>query len=476
MKKLFLFLLPFLVITSCGKGPETVTVNPDTNDLFTAPDSVATESDSEDDEFIHIKIGESAKINSLDPLFAESGSEWRAINLIYEKLVSLDENGDPAPGLAKRWTVNDDSTQFVFHLRTNTYFHDSSIFDGNTGRRVVASDIKYMFDRMAKGNVPNFVADHFKDILGFSAYHTEQTFIKDPEKRVYSTIEGVRTENDSTVVFFMNRSSGDLLDRLTHPMASVYPRESVRSDNKSIQQAAGTGAFRFVQKEGEAHLLTLNDNYSGDQPDIDRLDIISGLNERDLFQEFARTELHALIELGPSTILTVADSSGNLLENYYQNYSLTKTGIISEYPLYFNQNSGHASQLNEIISSLNPESLLINPALGTVSIDSVETSAQSHSSEQSQFVVTQTEHPFYLFLLNNTAPQVSSSDRSFSMSASYAMSNETTLSTLPYPDTELFLNWESPLYILNQSGVSGIKIEGHPWNLDLSELEINRSN
>lgn len=475
MKKLFLFLLPFLVITSCGKGPETVTVNPANSKLFTAPDS-AVVTDTGDDEFIHIKVGESAKINSLDPLFAETGSEWRAINLIYEQLIHLDENGDPAPGLAKRWVVNEDSTQFLFHLSTNTYFHDSSVFDGNTGRRVVASDIKYIFDRMANGSVPNFVADHFKDILGFSVYHTEQTYIKNPDRRVYSTIEGIRVQNDSTIVFFMNSPAGDLLDRLAHPMASVYPRESVHSGNRPIQQAIGTGAFRFIQKEDDAHLLTLNENYSGKQPAINRLDIISGLNERDLFQEFARMNLHALLELGPATLLTVADSTGNLLDNYYQDYSLTNTGVTSEYPLYFNRNSGQSNQLNEIIPSLDRRALLINPALGTISIDSVETSGSSDTSEGSQFIVSQTEHPFYMFLLNNAAPQVNQADYSFSMSASYAMSDKTTFSTLPYPGTELFLNWKSPLYILTPSNVSGIKINHHSWNLDLSELKLNRSN
>lgn len=474
MKKLFLFLLPFLVITSCGKGPETVTVNPDTSELFTAPDSAAvTESD---DEFIHIKIGESAKINSLDPLFAESGSEWRAINLIYDQLIHLDENGEPAPGLAKRWAVNEDSTQFLFHLSTNTYFHDASVFDGNTGRRVVASDIKFIFDRMANGNVPNFVAHHFKDILGFSVYHTEQTFIKDPDRRVYSSIEGIRVQNDSTIVFLMNRPAGDLLDRLAHPMASVYPQESVRSGNRPIQQAVGSGPFQFVQKEDDAHLLTLNKNYSGDQPAIDRLDIISGLKERALFQEFARTNLHALLELGPSILLTVADSTGALLDSYYQDYTLTNTGVTSEYPLYFNQNSGQSKQLNEAISSLGRRALLMNAALGTISIDSVETSGLSDTSEGSQFVVTQTNHPFYMFLLNNAVPQFTQANYSFSMSASYAMSDKTTFSTLPYPNTELFLNWESPLYILTHSNVTGIKIDRHPWNLDLSELELNRSN
>jgi ABC-type transport system substrate-binding protein len=476
MKKLFLYVLPFLLITSCGKGPETVTVRPDTSELFTAPDSAVSETETDDDEFTQIKIGEPASINSLDPLFAESGSEWRAIHLIYETLVSLDENGEPAPGLAKSWTVNEDSTQFVFHLNATTTFHDSPFFESNTGRRVVASDIKFIFDRMASNNVPDFAADHFKDILGFSAYHTEQTFIKDADRRVYSTIEGIRARNDSTVVFIMNSPAGDLLKRLAHPMTSVYPKESVRSQTKPIQQAVGTGAFRFIQKEKQAHLLTVNENYTGDQPDIDRLDIISGLNERDLFQSFARMDLHALIELGPSSILTVADSTGRLLQSYYQDYSLSRSGATSDYSLYFNQNSGQASQLNEAIPLLNRRTLLNTPALGAISVDSVEAPASSDPSNGSQFIVTQTKHPFYQFLLNTIAPQFSQTGTSFSMSASYAMSDKTTFSTLPYPETKRFLNWESPLYILTHSDVSGIRINHQPWNIDLSELKLNRSN
>lgn len=478
MKKLFLFLflLPLLLITSCGKGPETVTVRPETSELFTAPDSTVSETGSDEDEFIQVKIGESASINSLDPLFAESGSEWRTIHLIYETLVSLDENGDPAPGLAKNWTINEDSTQFVFNLNTATTFHDSPVFESNTGRRVVASDIKFVFDRMANNNVPDFVANHFKDIVGFSAYHSEQTFIKDPDRRAYATIEGIRARNDSTVVFIMNGPAGDLLDRLAHPMASIYPKESIRSQSNPIQQAVGTGTFRFIQKDEQAHLLAINENYSGDQPDIDRLDIISGQNERDLFQNFARMELHALLELGPSSVLTVADSTGSLLQNYYQDYSLNRTGVTSEYPLYFNQNSGQADQLNEAIPLLDRGTLLSSPALGAVSIDSVGTSTTAAASEGSQFIVTQSKHPFYVFLLNTIAPQFSQTGNSFSMSASYAMSDKTTFSTQPYPGTEMFLKWESPVYILTHTDVSGITINHHPWNLDLSDLKLNRSN
>jgi ABC-type transport system substrate-binding protein len=471
MKNLFLFLLPLLVITACGKGPETVTVNPDNSELFGGPDTTVIKADASDDDFVHIKLGEAAQIRSLDPLFAESNSEWRMINLIYDRLVRLDENGAPAPGLAKRWTVNEDSTQYIFHLKTTVNFHNSPIFDGNTGRRFVASDVKYIFDRMGFNDVPDFTARNFNDITGFSIYHSEQTLVKDPDLRVYPSVEGVRTQDDSTVVFFLNKPSGDLLQRLAHPMASVYPKESVESEDGLIQNAAGTGAFRLLSREGNAHLLTINKDYNGPKPNINRLDIISGLTERDLFQEFAQTNLHGLIEVGPSTLLTIADTTGNLQDSYYRNYNLEQTDITSEYPLYFNRNSGQTDQLNEIIPSLDERSLLINPALGTISLDSVDVTG-TENIERPQFAVTQTKHPFYLFLLNNLAPQVNEMKYSFSMSASYVMSDETTFSTLPYPGTELFLHWETPLYILTQQDISGISITHQPWNLDLSELTI----
>ncbi len=471
MKKLLLLLISVFVLISCGKELETVTVKSDTSELLNAPaDSIYTEMDPSQDDFVQIRLGEIAAVESLDPLFASSNSEWRVLNLIYEGLTGLNSSGNPAPALAKRWEVNSDSTQFTFHLRTDVHFHDSPAFENGSGRRVAASDVRYVFERMADDNVPDFTANHFEDIRGFTAYHSEQTLVKNPEKRAFDTIEGLKIRNDSTVVFFLNTSSSDFLERLAHPMASIYAKESVPTGNEPIQTAAGTDRFAFIKKEGNAHLLTQNKAYRGFTPKINRLDIVSGLEEKDLYQELARNNLDALIEVGSSTLMSVTDSTGTLLNSFTDTFQLNQTATHSNYSFYYNRNSGQSASLNELISNTDFETLLPLSALGSINVKQVE-SATAEPDSSRRLVITQTVHPFEVFLLDKLATKAAGMDFSFSMNASFALYNDITFTTRPYPETQKFLEWKSPVHILSSESISGISITHEPWNISLVSVK-----
>ena len=476
MKKPVFFLLSVFLFISCGKELETITVKSDTTELLDAPaDSVYDDIAPSTDDFVQIRFGEIAPIESLDPLYATSNSEWRVINLIYEGLTSLNSFGNPAPGLAKRWVVNDDSTQFTFHLRTNVYFHDSPAFESGKGRRFTAKDVRYVFERMANNNVPDFTANHFQDIRGFSAFHNEQTFVKNPVKRVLKTIEGIKLPNDSTVVFYTNKTASDFLVRLAHPMASIYASESVPSGNGPIQKAAGTDRFSFIKKEDNAHLLTQNTAYRGFSPKVNRLDIISGLSETDLYQQFAQNNLDALIELGSSTLISIADSSGQLLNSFEGSYVLNETPVGSDYSFYFNQDSGQEGPLNTLIQNVDPQNLLPFAFLGNVSLNQVESTTES-PNESTQLIVTQSGHPFERYLLDQLATTATGQSFTVSMNASYALSEDVTLSTKPYPGTQEYLRWEAPVYILHNTSISGISIEHEPWNLSLVSIKTSGGN
>ncbi|WP_428235511.1 ABC transporter substrate-binding protein [Gracilimonas sp.] len=472
MKKFVLLIISVFVFISCGKELETVTVKSDTSELLNAPaDSVYTEIDPAQDDFVHIRFGEIAAIESLDPLFASSNSEWRVMNLIYEGLTGLNSSGNISPALAKRWEVNTDSTQFTFHLRTDVYFHDSPAFENGSGRRFVASDVRYAFERMADNDVPDFTANHFGDIRGFVAYHSEQTLVKNPDKRAFNTIEGLKIRNDSTVVFFLNKPSSDFLERLAHPMASIYAKESVPAGNGLIQKAAGTGRFAFIKKEGNAHLLTQNKEYRGFTPKINRLDIVSGLEEKDLYQELARKNLDALIEVGSSTLMSVTDSTGTLLGSFTDTFQLNQTSTYSDYSFFYNQNSGQSASINELISNADLENLLPLSAMGTVTTNMVGAADGAEPDSSRQLVITQTVHPFEVFFLDKLASLATSMDFSFSMNTSFALYDDISLTTRPYPDTEKFLSWKSPVYILSSPAISGISITHEPWNISLVSVK-----
>lgn len=476
MKKLLLVFLPLLIFISCGRELETVTVRPDQSELFATADSVVDKADSSAvDNFVHIKIGEIAAVESLDPLYANSNSEWRVINLLYEGLVRLDEAGNPAPAIAQRWQVNNDSTQFTFHLKSNKRYHSSSLFDGGNGRPVKAADVRFVFQRMASADVPPFVASYFEDIRGFKAYQAERNQVKTPGKRVYDTIEGIRIQNDSTLTFYLQQSAPDFLKRLAHPMASVYAPESVKGGSGAIQQSAGSGTYRFIRKENGSHLLTMAEKPAGKYRHVNRLDIISGLNEKDLYQQFAREKLDALIELGPSTNITLSDSAGNFLQDYYHNYEITETGVRAGYNIYYNRQSNSEGLISSFLSALNEAEPEENPDLGTIQINAhllpEDTSLQPKTG---QMVITHSAHPFRVFMLNKLATIATESGLSLSMNASYAMWPEITLSHYPYSGTEELLRWEVPVQVLSHKNKVSISFEHQPWNMSVNVVQKNR--
>ncbi|MDR9416687.1 MAG: ABC transporter substrate-binding protein [Gracilimonas sp.] len=461
-----------LLWASCGPSLETTTVQTETSELLGNPDSVAVASDDEE-EFVQVSLGEIAPIHSLDPLFATSDSELRINNLVYEQLIGIDQFGNPVPELAKRWEVNEDSTQFIFHLRTDIYFHDSQVFGAGNGRRFIAEDVKFIFERMASDDVPAFTANRFSDIRGFNAYHREQTLIKDPSKRVIESIEGLRVRNDSTVVFFMSKPASDLLKRLAHPQASVYAKESIPEKPGAIQQAAGTGRFQLVKKDGNTIILTVNSDYRGVIPSLNRLDIVSGLEERDLYQDFARRDLDGLIEVSYPTLKTITDSTAQLIDQFTPMYQLLNSGVHTMHTVYFNRESGQAKQVNRLLRSLNTIHLLRSTNWGEVTLDTLEITGAYEQKSIEQFVATQNEHFNARMLFNNLASESAAKGFSFTMNASYAPTRFTTFTSLNYEGTIPVIQWQAPIFILLHRNISGVNIENSPWELDLTSIKVS---
>ena len=60
--------------------------------------------------------------------------------MIYDRLVYIDDEGNPRPWLAESWEMNDDGTEITFHLAEGRSFHD--------GTPVNAEAVNVTFDRM----------------------------------------------------------------------------------------------------------------------------------------------------------------------------------------------------------------------------------------------------------------------------------------------------------------------------------------
>ncbi|HJU53981.1 MAG TPA: peptide ABC transporter substrate-binding protein [Pyrinomonadaceae bacterium] len=115
-----------------------------------------------------------SEIESLDPQVGTGQPDARVYQALYEGLVEYDpKNTLPIPGVAERWDINSDSSEFVFHLRKNARW--------SNGQPITARDFVYTFKRglspeLASRNA--YLAYYIKYSQG---YNTGGSFVRDPK-------------------------------------------------------------------------------------------------------------------------------------------------------------------------------------------------------------------------------------------------------------------------------------------------------
>lgn len=460
--------LIILMITGCS-GPETLVVE---SDAITPADVAYDNSldDDSDEGFQYLHVGEASPIYSLDPLFATNNSEWRIIDLIYDNLVTYNVDGEIVPELARKWEMTNDSLRYTFTLRNDVFYHNTEAFVSGIGRKVSALDVRRIIERMAYSNVPDQAAALFSSIRGFNTYRAEQNDVKDPSKRVVAQIDGLRVTSDSTIQILLNQPDKDFLKKLAHPIASVYPLESTYSSSGPIDElATGSGRFYLVQKQDNKYILGANLDYYKERPEISRLDMTYGFSERDLFDRFQNGELDALIEVSPAILKTIADSSAQLKPDYAQDAQLQNTGVYAEYALYMsseNRTKGTVYQLAKRVQSTG--NIISDSYLGSIEVLLPDSSA--YQTDISQLVVTQTDNPFESFLVNTLAGIATQQQMSFSMKASFALTENTTFSTNPGLKLQKVFSWKMPVFILSKPEVEGLGLNVRPWILKTGSI------
>jgi peptide/nickel transport system substrate-binding protein len=175
------------------------------------------------------RYGGTMVIELLDSLTLTDPAEWpvRLVPLVYDRLVRLDEHGDPQPELAISWQHDASNKHWQFHLRPHATFHDGTPV---TAAAVVAS-------------------------------------LKD-WKNVTASGEGV-------VVLESDVPAPDLPLRLASPRFAILLRGA---DGVSV----GTGPFRITEwQPGKRALLSAYEGYWGGRPFVDSVELLMSRGFRD---------------------------------------------------------------------------------------------------------------------------------------------------------------------------------------------------
>jgi peptide/nickel transport system substrate-binding protein len=216
------------------------------------------------------RYNESTGIASLDPAFSKNQSTIWPAHQLYNTLVENDGDTRTRGSLAKNWDISPDGLEYIFHLRTDVFFHDNEAFPGGKGRKMSAADVEYSFRRIMNAKLASPGAWIFNNVV--------------------DSADGFKAMNDSTFRLKLINPYAPVLQVLKMKYCSVVPKEVVEKFGTDFRRnPCGTGPFQFVSwEEGLALILKKNENYFEKDSAGSRLPYLDGI--KITFSESKATE------------------------------------------------------------------------------------------------------------------------------------------------------------------------------------------
>ncbi len=227
-----------------------------------------------------------------------------AVHQLYNTLVEVDDNMQLKPSLAKSWDISADNLSFIFHLRTDVFFHDDAAFANGKGRKLTATDVLYSFNSIMDKNTASPGAWIFNNRV--------------------DSIQPFTAINDSTFQLKLQRPFQPILGILSMQYCSIIPKEAVEKYGSNFRShPVGTGPFAFVAwEEGQALVLKKNEHYfekdeSGQPlPYLDGIKVSFYDSKATEFLEFQQQRLDFINDIEASFKDEILTKTGNLKKEW----------------------------------------------------------------------------------------------------------------------------------------------------------------
>jgi peptide/nickel transport system substrate-binding protein len=197
----------------------------------------------------------------LDPAWALDVDSYTIILNVFDRLVQYEQGStEIKPSLATNWETPDSKT-YIFNLREDVYFHDSTPFN--------ATSIKFSLDRA----------------IEMGAY-------------IGAFIESVEVIDTYKVRITLYEDFAPFLQVLASPPASIVSQDAVEKLGDEIfnSNPVGTGPFKFDSWDsGKGLVLTANKEYFKGAPKYERLIFNSVLESSERISLLLKGEYDAVL-------------------------------------------------------------------------------------------------------------------------------------------------------------------------------------
>lgn len=244
-----------------------------------------------------------------NPAFYTAGTTFDASSRqIFDKLSAFKRGStEIEPGLAEKWDISADGTEYTFHLRKGVKFHTTPNFTPT--RDFNADDIVFTFKRQLDKEHP-----YHKIGGGKYEYFNSNSM---PE-----LIKDIVKVDDYTVKFLLNRPEAPMIAHLAMDFASVHSAEyadkmmKAGTPDKVDMEPVGTGPFQYVAYQKDAVIrFQANPTYWRGKAPIDNLVFAITPDPSVRYQKLKAGECHVTLQPNPADLDAMSkDPAVNLLQ------------------------------------------------------------------------------------------------------------------------------------------------------------------
>jgi ABC-type transport system substrate-binding protein len=312
-------------------------------------------------------------LTSLDPAFARNQANGWAVAQLYNGLLALDSTLQPAPALARRYSISPDGLTYTFWLRRGVLFHKDTIVFKLSKKQLEQEDRKDAEDEAKLHGRP--VDYNVREDIRIGQPYTRQVTAADfvySFKRLLDAktaspggwiFRGKVLEdkagnisdtcfvaaNDSTLRIHLKAPFIPFLSLLTMPYAYVVPHEAVECYGKDFREhPVGTGPFRFkVWDEGNVLLFHKNPNYwradaqGRPLPYLDAVAISFIADRKTEFLTFLQGKLDFLSGIREGSRDLILNPDGSVRADFKGRFNLQKAPYLNTEYLGFQLDSTH---------------------------------------------------------------------------------------------------------------------------------------
>jgi dipeptide transport system substrate-binding protein len=204
---------------------------------------------------------------------------------------------DTEPGLAERWDISPDGTQYTFHLRHGVKFHSTDYFKPT--RALNADDVVWSFQRQLDPKHPW----HAKALMGFPYFES---------MGLHNLISRIDKLDDYTVRFTLNRPEAPFLRDMAMGFASIYSSEYADQLLKAGKtddinsKPIGTGPFILVRYAKDAQIrYKANPDYYKGKPPADPLIFAITTDSNVRLQKLRANECQVMVYPKPEDVASI---------------------------------------------------------------------------------------------------------------------------------------------------------------------------